>query len=202
MNARIIHGTMTSPEGSWYASVSGQLGALGIESKVPTLPTPEHQSLRSWFKAFEDQCGNLNSGSAIVGHSCGATFALRLVERLERPIACTILVAPVSGVLGLPEYDVLNSSFLESPFDWERIKNNAGKLFVLFSDHDPYIPQMQLQTLAEDLGVEPTIIKGGGHLNGEAGYTTFPLLVELVEGVLTENKLTNQGNGSPKATVG
>ena len=51
---------------------------------------------------------------------------------------------------------------------------------VLFGDDDPYVPQEVLYSLAKQLGVQPEIIKNGGHLNTDSGYETFPRLVEIV----------------------
>ena len=50
----------------------------------------------------------------------------------------------------------------------------------MYGDDDPYVPQANLRKLATDIGVKPIIVAKGGHLNSEAGYNTFPLLLETI----------------------
>ena len=111
-------------------------------------------------------------------------MALRLLEQLEEPIAATVLVAPPIREIGIVKFDELNSTFLDEPFDYGRIKANAGEIVYLMADNDPYVPQDQLRELASLLGVVPNVIEDGGHLNADSGYTTFPALLTLLTGRL------------------
>jgi predicted alpha/beta hydrolase family esterase len=189
MRANILHGTMGRPDGNWFTWLASALEALGIETIVPSLPTPEGQSLESWRSAFRDQCGSLDSGTVLIGHSCGGVLALRLLEQLEEPIAATVLVAPPIREIGIAKFDELNSTFLDGPFDYAKIKANAGEIVYLMADNDPYVPQDQLRELASSLGVVPNVIEDGGHLNAASGYTTFPALLTLLTGCLASKAL-------------
>lgn len=186
MNAIIFHGTKGSPEGNWYFWLSGELAKLGVRSCVPTMPTPEGQSLDNWFATYEEKCPQLNDQTILIGHSCGAVFSMRLLEKISSPVLGTILVAPPLKEIGIAEYDALNSSFLRDPFDWKSIKHNAGKLYYFMGDNDQYVPQDQLFAIAEGLEVKPMVITGGGHLNVETGFTSFPLLLDVVKEICVE----------------
>lgn len=186
MKAFILHGTKGSPQGNWYFWLASELQKLGVESIVPLLPTPENQSLDNWRKAFKAQCGNIAHDTILVGHSCGAVLLMRLLEEANEAAACTVLVAPLYKQIGIPEYDHLNSSFLSAPFDWRKITSHAGKLDYFMADNDPYVPQDQLITIARYLDVEPRVVSGGGHLNAEVGFTTFPQLLRVLQDFLTE----------------
>lgn len=182
MKVVILHGTKGSPEGNWYSWLADQLQERGFENTAPKLPTPEHQSLSSWLAAFQAQCGPISPDTILIGHSCGAVLILRLLEKSRVAAACTVLVAPPAGAIGIPEYDALNASFLQQPFDWTRIVSNAGRLAYFMGDDDPYVPQVQLRAIADELNVDPMVIEAGGHLNAESGYRTFPqLLAQLDE---------------------
>lgn len=74
----------------------------------------------------------------------------------------------------------LNSTFIEAPFNWDKIRSNTGKALCLSGDNDPYVPVEQGRLLAERLGVPNRVILGGGHLNAESGYLTFPELLEAL----------------------
>ena len=76
----------------------------------------------------------------------------------------------------------MNSYFLsEKHIDFSRVKKHVENSFVIFGDNDPYVPQKELRMVADQLGVAPKIIKDGGHLNTDTGFTTFPYLLEIIK---------------------
>jgi predicted alpha/beta hydrolase family esterase len=176
----IIHGTKGSPEGNWFRWIAERIGGLGVDVLIPRMPTPEGQSLAAWLEAFEASVGRVNEQTTLIGHSLGATFTLRVLERLSVPVQRSVFVAGVIGQIGIAEYDALNSSFIEAPFNWDKIRSNAGKAICLSGDDDPYVPAEQGRLLAERLGVPNRVIMGGGHLNAESGYCSFPELLEAL----------------------
>jgi predicted alpha/beta hydrolase family esterase len=58
------------------------------------------------------------------------------------------------------------------------------------SDNDQYVPLQKGSELADNLGVELMVVKNGGHLNADSGFTEFPQLLDdirsLLEGVTDE----------------
>lgn len=89
-------------------------------------------------------------------------------------------MAGVLDKIEIAEYDQLNSSFIETSYDWGTIKKNAGRMVRLSGEDDPYVPARQGEELAANLGVKNHIIPRGGHLNAEFGYTSFPELLALL----------------------
>lgn len=176
--AAIVHGTKGSPEGNWFRSVATKLESDGYQTYVPQFPTPEGQTLDTWLRHFESQVGELDQHSLLIGHSVGAVFALRLLERLKTPIGTAVFVAGFTRSLGLPEYDALNSTFVTGPFNWNQIRANSVNLICLNGDKDPYVPFEQGKEIADSLLVKNLVIEGGGHLNAEFGFTSFPRLLE------------------------
>lgn len=176
----ILHGTEGSPEKGWFPSLAR--GFNHVEVHVPRLPTPEGQSLENWRAAYQEQVGELTPGTILVGHSIGATFALRLVESSQTPITGIFLAAGVTKPIGHKEYDPLLASFINHPFDWERIRkqssSQAGGGFVYHGSEDKFVPLSQGKEIAKGLGVELTIVKGAGHFSGDEGFTTFPQLYD------------------------
>ena len=177
----IIHGTKGSPEGNWFPWLAESLRQQNAEVVIPRMPTPEGQSLVNWLSEFSRQVGVINEGAIIIGHSLGATFLLRILERQKSPVAQSIFVAGVLDTIGIAEYDQLNSSFIETPYDWGTIKKNAGSVVCLSGENDPYVPARQGEELAANLGVKNHIIPHGGHLTTEFGYTSFPNLLLLLK---------------------
>jgi predicted alpha/beta hydrolase family esterase len=174
----IVHGTKGSPEGNWFPWLAAELKKLGKKVFVPRMPTPDGQNLTQWLAALKQQVGDIDSQTCIIGHSIGAVFLLRYLEQALVPIGASVFVAGLTGAIGIPEYDSLNSTFVGSGYDWPKIKSNAGRILCIAGDNDPYVPIYQPIEMAKMLGVSLKIIQGGGHLNAESGYFAFPELLE------------------------
>lgn len=179
MNVFIFHDTMGSPESNWFPWLKKELENLGIEVFVPKFLTPEGQSLENWLKAFEPYLDKVNSETVFVGHSMGPGFFLRLLERRTSQIKAAILAAPFDDFIGEEPYDTLNKTFIDHPFDWEKIKQNCGNFTVFAGNDDPYVATKFSQNVADGLGIELKIIKGGKHL-GE-NLKEFPEVLEEIK---------------------
>ncbi len=179
----IFHGVNGHPEENWFPWLKSKLEELGHQVIVPQFPHADHPQLDEWLAFFGQWKPLLNDEAIVIGHSLGSAFALRLLERSELPVRATILVASVWGVME-NQFDPLMTSFTEAPYDWQKIRSNAGKTYVIHSDNDPYIALEKAEALAENLHVPVTLLKNGGHFNAEAGYTTFERLLELMKPIL------------------
>jgi len=145
---------------------------------APQLPTPEGQDLESWREAFKGYMP-LGHDSILIGHSCGAVFILRLLEQIDTRIRAAFLVAGPVKPMG-NEFDSLTNSFVDKPFDWDRIRHNAGHICPIYSTDDPYVSLEHGEIAAANLKTELIVVQGAGHFNQKAGYLKFPLLLEKV----------------------
>ncbi len=179
-NVIIIHGTKGSPEINWFPWLKKELEQLDCQVFVPQFPTPENQSLENWLAFFEDYKQYLDKNAIVVGHSLGPAFLLSVIEKLDSPIKAAFFVSGFTGLIGHQEFDELNKSFTTREFDWDKIKKNCSKFFVIHSDTDPYVPLDKGKDLANKLETELIIIKNAGHLNEEFGYTKFDFLLEKI----------------------
>lgn len=173
----IIHGTEGSPDSNWFPWLANELRMWGIEVLTPQMPTPAGQSLQSWMDAFKEQVGTVGPATILIGHSLGATFILRILELIDKPVFASIFVAGFTGTLGIPKYDQLNRSFIDKPFNWEQISRSMGRPFCFLGEDDPYVPLSLGRKLANQLKVDPIVLKAAGHINAESGFSSFPLLL-------------------------
>ena len=176
----IFHGIGGSPEENWFPWLKIELEKSGSTVIIPQFPDPDRPSLNEWMEHFKLYHSSLNPESILIGHSLGATFALRLLESIGKAVKATFLVAPVSGRKMGREYEPLMMSFTDKPFDWETIRKNAGSITILNSDNDPFIPFTSAERLAENLASTISVIRGGGHFNASAGFREFPELLEMI----------------------
>lgn len=177
----IIHGTGGSPSGNWFPWLKSELEKLNYKVFVPEFPTPKNQSLESWLDVFKSYERYLDKNTIVVGHSLGVAFLLNILEKLNHPIKSAFFVSGFLGLLNNPEFDELNKTFSAKSFDWDKIKSNCRKFYVINSDNDPYVPIEKGKELAEKLNVKLTIIKNAGHINSESGCDKFQFLFEKIK---------------------
>lgn len=178
----IVHGTMGSPTGNWFPWLKGELEARGHTVHLPTFPTPEGQNIETWLAVAQKELAGIEpEQTVLIAHSMGPALAFRMAEISDRSYRGLCAVCPFVDYLGMPEFDVLMASFVEHNFDWAKIKRNAGMISLFAGDNDPYVSLARAQKVATALDTDLTVIKGGGHLNAEFGYTSFPLLLDYLE---------------------
>jgi len=182
-NIFIIHGINGTPEENWFPWLKEKLEAQGHRVFVPAFPHTEKPLLQEWSDAFSANEKHLDDHTILVGHSLGGAFLLRLLERIQKPVLASFLVAPVPGPLK-NEFDPLMETFSHHPFDIDRIRKNCPRFFVYHADNDPYIPLENVQQLSKNLKAEFRLMPGGGHLNAKAGYASFEALLKDIEQVL------------------
>ena len=151
----------------------------------PRFPTPHGQSLDAWFEAYDRAVGSTPAApTVLVGHSLGAAFALRLVERATEPVEALFLAAGFVGALDLPDYDAINASFFAGSFDWAGIRARKGRACRCWAgDDDPYVPLARSKEVADRLQAPLEVVAGGGHLNSETGFEAFPPLRDAIVAV-------------------
>ncbi len=182
MRCFIIHGAFGHPGENWFPWLKAELEKAGHEVVLPAFPTPDGQSLDSWMHVFEPYLKGIDSDTVLVGHSLGPAFILTVLERLEVQVKACIFVAGFVGTLGKDQFDLINRSFIDKEFDWEKIRANCRRFIIYHSQNDPYVPLSKAEDLGRKLGVKPRIINDGGHFNEAYGYTSFP---QVLHDVLT-----------------
>ena len=178
----MLQGAHAGPDTNWFPWLHAALVAEGIDVLRPHFPTPLGQSLGAWLDTYDRAVALVaTTRTILVGHSLGVALALRLVERSAEPFAGLFLAAGFIGALGLPDYDAINQSFFAVPFSWAGIrerKGSAGRCWA--GDDDPYVPLVRSREVAERLATPLEIVPGGGHLNSETGFDTFPRLRDAI----------------------
>ncbi|MBU0760931.1 MAG: alpha/beta hydrolase [Nanoarchaeota archaeon] len=178
----IIHGSYGSPKENWFPWLKERLEEEGNNVFVPEFPTPNNQSLDNWMKVFDDfYSSEVGEDSIFIGHSLGPAFILSILERLNIKVKACFFVSGFLGLLGNPEFDEVNKTFIAKEFDWERIRKNCENFYVYHSDNDPYVSLEKAKELAEKLGTEVIIVKNAGHFNESSGYLKFELLLKDIE---------------------
>jgi len=166
----IIHGTEGDGNENFFPWLRQSLA--GQEIVTPRFPTPQGQSLDAWRAVFEPYMDKLQD-AILIGHSSGCAFILDILQRAELKARAVFLVAGFDGKLG-SRYDELLKTFVERDFDWDKIRQSAGRFYCYNSDNDPYVPSQMGVRIAQKLGGQITLMNNMGHFN----VKEFPLLLQ------------------------
>jgi len=137
--------------------------------------------LEEWLAEARRHVKDFNDDWVLIGHSLGCPAILRLLETFgqEERVGAAILVAGFAKDLEIPQI----RNFVESKFDWPKIRKSCRRFVVINSDNDPYIRLDEGQRLAESVGADLIVEHGGGHINEGSGYSSYPLLIKILEGL-------------------
>lgn len=182
-NALILHGAGNDSSGNWFPWLKKELESREYKVWVPDLPNTDHPKIEEWLSAVKGW--NLDDDSIIIGHSCGGTLILRILENLPagQKIKKAILVAAPLDKGSIEKYWILKENLAGGSYDFEKIKNSADEFVLIYSENDPYDCGLRHGELLESKLEGRLIVKPEeGHFNLERGerYKQFPEIVEYL----------------------
>jgi uncharacterized protein len=179
MTVLILHGIQGKAGNHWQQWLHDSLIKKGYTVLMPNLPKADHPNRGEWLKTLQEILKSVDSKDlVIVGHSLGVVTALDYIEQANGEIKALISISGFSSDYG----NELNSYFLKNKLiNLFKVKEHLEKAFIIYSDNDPYVPQDKLNELVKPLDAILKIIHSGGHLNTNAGFITFPYLLEIFD---------------------
>ena len=190
----IFHGSLGSKDANWFPDLKKKLSYMGQKVICPQYPvdnfseitkkSKSKQNLNSWMKTFEKVVlPQLSKTGKIcfIGHSLGNLFILHVLAKHKIQLDCAIFVSPCLDKLDLIpwQYDLVNSTFYKTDFDFEELINLVSTSYVLYSDNDPYIEPRRALHFAKVMESSPIFVRRAGHLNSEVNLNEFPLVFDL-----------------------
>ncbi len=160
----LLHGFEGAPDMPRFHFWKEELEKLGHEVIIPALPDTKNPSEEEQVAAAL-AATEYDERTVLFGHSLGAVVALKVLERLQKPIGRLV----VAGGFIDPEFKDKRRNF-EKRFSWKfdvkKIKSNTPVIHVLHETKDYGVSDKQLQRLEDFLGVKAT------HIEGEAPHFT------------------------------
>ena len=180
----IIHGWGGSPSEAWLVWVGKKLKAKGLEVHIPEMPNTWHPKISEWIRKLDEVAGTPDEDTYFVGHSIGCQAILRYLEQLpkDQKVGGAIFVA---GWFGLTdetwdeEYTrEIADEWINTPIDFEKIKQHTNKFVLINSDNDPYVSLSDTELFKDNLGTKIVMLKNMGHITGEDSITELPVVLE------------------------
>lgn len=186
-NYFIIHGFMGSNIENWFPWFKSKVDSDNCLCTIPQFPIEiDRHNYDNWKELLDVYNNNykmFNEETILIGHSTGSICALKYILESEVKIDKLILISGFNNFLAPQEDDIhnkVNPTYYVKDEEIINIKNYANKIICIYGDNDPYIPQEVFHNFAKSIDAQEIIIKGGGHLNSAAGYTTFEELLKLL----------------------
>lgn len=156
MRIVLIPGMGCSPvtHSNWYSWFENKVSKLeGVEECIiRDFPDPNKCREKIWVPYLINEIG-LDENTVVVGHSTGASCAMRLLESHSVPkMKGVILVAAAYTDLG--DEQERQSGYFDRPWDWEQMKDGANKIVCFHGVDDPLIPVGEARYIAENMAGE------------------------------------------------
>lgn len=199
MQYLIMHGSYGSPEENWFRWLEKEFISRGHQVILEQFPVDDWQrvndigpdkisaysavqSLSVWEDFFITAVlPKIQAKPTIfIGHSIAPIFILHMLQKYDFHLTGAIFVAPFFDIPDRPEiwqFYPVNHTFYNYDFDFEKIKSQLGKSFVVYGDDDPYVPATEPPLFAAKLGSTISVVQGGGHCGSI--FTEFPLVRDL-----------------------
>ncbi len=169
-----IHGNRSTHWSfAWIPYLKSELERLGYPTFFETFPDSIIARAEYWLP-FLEQHVKAGEHDIIVGWSSGAVATMRYAE--SHKIKGSVIISPSVSDLG----DELEkqSGYFDSPWNWQKIKENQSRIALVYGDNDEFIPQSEFELVKRELNPETIKIPGGRHF---IERTTFPEVVEYIQ---------------------
>lgn len=182
-NALILHGTDMDKDykqhlNNWFPWLKGELEKLGYEVWLPELPEAWHPDMDRYWNFLKDF--DYNEETILVGHSSGGSTVFGILNKLleSKKVKMAISVAGFYQDKGWG-----CEGLFRELYNFEKIKKQAEKIYVIWSPDDPYITKDQTDYFCKNLNIEPIIYEGKKHfsLEGSPQFNKFPELLEIIK---------------------
>lgn len=148
--ALILHGFGGKWGDHWGAWLSWELGKIGYEVYMPTIPF-DSGNIDTCLQSLQELRGKLDENSMIIWHSMGSHLAIKLIESLDFPISTFVSVAGafewMSHKKAFANSDRLKAlwdihgSLVHTQTDYQKVRKNIQKSILITSNNDPLIDQ-------------------------------------------------------------
>ncbi|MFF9058397.1 RBBP9/YdeN family alpha/beta hydrolase [Streptomyces sp. NPDC101213] len=180
----VLHGWQNHrPADHWQHWLADRLTERGHAVAYPQLPDPDDPVLEVWLGELARRLDGLDGGRerVVVAHSLSTVLWLHAVARglpgldavdrvlLVAPPSAPVLAAhPEIAEFALPAHD-LGGLALPCPTR------------LVAGDDDPYCPEGVQSAYGTPLGLTADVLPGAAHLDLDAGYGSWPSVLEWCE---------------------
>ncbi len=175
MRIYIVHRWDGSPTADWYPWLKKELEKKGWAVIVPAMPNPAEPEIDAWVNHLKKVVENPDIQTFFIGHSIGCQTIMRYLATLpsQTQIGGIMFVA---GWLTLRRLETqeekdLAAAWLNTPIDFQKVREKTKRVVAFFSTNDPYVPSKEnAELFKKNFGAKIIIEKNKGHYTAREGY--------------------------------
>ena len=174
----IMHGSFGSKDGNWFPWLKERLEKENKNVIVPQMPVGVgNQNFENWSEVLDQL--EIDNDTTIIAHSIAPIFICKYLITNKIKVKKLIFVCGFNNYLGIDsDFDAVNAPmFIDNFYD---IKNYCEDIICFYSDNDPYVKYEVEKDFADKITTNQQIIKNGGHINAESGYTKFEEILKFI----------------------
>lgn len=187
----IVHCWDGTKNDGWYPWLDKRISNTNNEVIRFNMPDTANPKIEEWVSELNNQVSSLDEHTYFVGHSIGCQTIMRYLEKQNvRKIGGILFVAPWLDLL--PEavsdeesYNIAQP-WLNTPIDFEKIKNFTDNITCIFSDSDYFVSLEQEKKFKELLNAKTLIVKDKGHISADDGIEDlneiYTELLQIIKG--------------------
>lgn len=187
----IVHCWDGTKNDGWYPWLDKRISNTNNEVIRFNMPDTANPKIEEWVSELNNQVSSLDEHTYFVGHSIGCQTIMRYLEKQNvRKIGGILFVAPWLDLL--PEavsdeesYNIAQP-WLNTPIDFEKIKNFTDSITCIFSDNDYFVSLEQEKKFKELLNAKTLIVKDKGHISADDGIEDlneiYTELLQIIKG--------------------
>ena len=182
----IAHRWGGNPKGDWYLWLKKKLEFLSFKVEIPAMPHPSEPNIEKWVSFLEEKVGIPNQETILIGHSIGCQTILRYLEKLPvgSKVGDVIFVAGWFKLGNLEDKEVkeISNPWINTPIDFDKIKQKISRITVFLSSNEPYgCVKENEKTFKEKLGAKVIIEKNKGHFTEKDGIVEIPEVIDIIK---------------------
>ncbi len=148
------------------------------------MPESSEPKIETWVAHLAKVVGEVDENTFLIGHSIGCQTILRFLESLpiDKKVGGSIFVAGWVTLMNLrtDEEKEIARPWLETPIDFEKVKQHTKKFLAIFSDDDDCVPLNNQKMFEQKLGARTILEHNRGHFSGGDGVTELPSVLEAI----------------------
>ena len=163
---------------NWYPWIQAELQKKGYIVVATDMPDPVAAHMDIWLPYMESTL-KMGEETIAIGHSSGAVAILRYLE--THRLAGAVLIGVMHTDLGFD--DEKEAGWYKDPWQWAKIKENAGWIEQFYSTDDPFIPVAEPEFIHTRTNSVAHIFHDRGHFmidDKHPNETVFPELIEVI----------------------
>ena len=170
----LIHGWGGTPASEgWFGWLIKECEKRNIKIEIPEIPNTEEPEINLWVSKLQEVAQDVDEETYFIGHSVGCQAIMRFLETLpeDKKIAGLGFVA---GWFNLKEetYEEdgeeareIARPWIETPIDFDKVKQKTNNVIAIFSDNDPYVPLTDKDLFEQRLNAKIFVKQKEDHFN-------------------------------------